>query len=53
MDSLELIGTQSIHFIDEKIEFFRSFFFQSLISVQIERVVEVGADQVGGAEDLM
>ena len=36
MDSLELIGTESIHFIYEWIEKFRCSFFQSLISVQME-----------------
>ena len=36
MNSLELIGAQSIYFIDEQIDYFRSLFFQSLISMQME-----------------
>ena len=38
VDSFELIGTESIHFIFELwIENFKCFFFQSLISMQRER----------------
>ena len=36
VDSLEFIGAQAIHFIDEQIEPFWSFFFQSLIAMQME-----------------
>ena len=36
VDSLELIGTQYIHFIDEYIEKFWSFFFHSVSAMQME-----------------
>ena len=36
MDSSDMIGTQTILFIDEEIEYFRSFFFQLLSAMQRE-----------------